>query len=243
VGPIWQLIIDALGMGMIYVLLASGLNLIMSTNKILLVAYGNFYMLGAYIVWFFTAPLKFPFFASLVIATIVTAILGGIVYLLIFRNTQFKEQRFLANLVAALGLMLIIGQFAVLAFGTAVRGLPPVFKGSINLGGASITMERVVLIVLALVLTLCLSYFLLKTNLGRAIRAVAFRSDVAALQGINSGMVYLATMAVGCGIAGFAGAIMAPVFAVSPSMSDVIMMVLLVVILSAAASPRCYFLG
>ncbi len=56
---IWQVTVDALGMSMIYVLLAVGLNLIITTTRIVLVAYGNFYMIGAYAVWFLVSPLKF----------------------------------------------------------------------------------------------------------------------------------------------------------------------------------------
>ena len=67
-------------------------------------------------------------------------------------------------------------------------------------------------------------------------RAVAFNADVAALQGVNSNRTRLLTMVVGCALAGFAGAIMTPVFAVSPGMGAITFLVLLVVMLGGIGS-------
>jgi branched-subunit amino acid ABC-type transport system permease component len=231
-----QLVVDGLGMGLVYVLLASGINLIIAISGILFIAYGQFYMLGAYITWALMVLFGLPFFVSLAIATVVPALLGGLIYWLIFNRIQMMERRFLNGIVASIGLMMLIGQGALLAFGTASRGVGSVFGGVLNFAGVHIPVEKIVLIALALLILLALHLFLKRTNGGRAMRAVSFDKDVAALQGVNGKRVYLLAMVVGCGLAGFAGGIMAPVFAVSPVMGSITLVVLLVVMLGGIGS-------
>ncbi|MBW1802258.1 MAG: branched-chain amino acid ABC transporter permease [Deltaproteobacteria bacterium] len=231
-----QLIVDGLAMGLVYVLLASGFNLIIGISRILFVAYGEFYMLGAWIVWGLMVPMKLPFLVALCAATLAPAILGGLVYVVIFRFIQFKEQQFLTNIVAAMGLMLLLSQSALFVFGTESRGIPSVIRGMVDLGGIRMSYEKVALIVLTLAVLIGLHLLLQKTKIGRAMRAVSCNADVAALQGVNANVAYLGTMAVGCALAGFAGGVMAPVFAVSPKMGGVTLLIILVVMLGGVGS-------
>jgi branched-chain amino acid transport system permease protein len=241
---IMQLIIDGLAMGLVYVLLASGFNLVMGISGILFIAYGEFYMLGAWIIWGLMIPLKVPFFLALIVATIAPAVLGAIVYRVIFRYIQFQEQQFMTNIVAALGLMMLMSQATLFVVGTESRGIPSVIRGIIDVGGVRISCEKVMLIVLTLAVLVGLHLLLQKTRMGRAMRAVSFNPDVAALQGVNADLVYMSTMAVGCALAGFAGGVMAPVFAVSPKMGGVTLLIILVVMLGGVGSmPGAIFSG
>jgi branched-chain amino acid transport system permease protein len=228
-----QLFVDGLAMGIVYVLLASGFNIIIGISKILFIAYGAFYMLGAYTLWGLMTLFGVPFFISLCVATVAPAILGGIIYRLIFKRIQFH---FLATIVAAMGLMMLISQAALVGFGTATRGVPSIFTGVLDIGGIRIAMERVVLIILALAVLLGLHFLLQRSNVGRSMRAVSFNPDVAALQGVNPGRTFLVAMVVGCALAGFAGGIMAPVFAVTPDMGGIVLVILLVVMLGGVGS-------
>jgi branched-chain amino acid transport system permease protein len=231
-----QLIVNGLGMGLIYVMLAVGFNLIMSIPRIFLIAYGEFYALGAYVLWGMLVKWKQPFFLSLIVAAIVPAILGAVSYKLIFERIQYAERRFLANIVAAIGLMMILKQGILLFFGTESRGLPPVFRGMINIAGVRISVEKAVLILFALLVALGVYLILQKTNTGRAMRAVSFRADMASLQGVNPNRTYLIALVLGCAISGFAGGMMAPVFAISPSMGTIILPVMFVIMLGGVGS-------
>lgn len=231
-----QLVVDGLGMGLVYVLLASGINLIIAISGILFIAYGQFYMLGAYITWALMVLFRIPFLVSLGIATIVPAFLGGLIYRLVFHRIQAMERRFLNGIVASVGLMMLIGQAALLAFGTSSRGIAPVFSGVLKVGGVRLPVEKVVLIVLALAVLAALHLLLKRSNVGRAMRAVSFDAEKAALQGVNCNRTYIAAMVIGCGLAGFAGGAMAPIFAVSPLMGMITLVVLLVVILGGIGS-------
>lgn len=224
-----QLIIDGLGMGLIYVMLSTGFNLIMGIPKILFVAYGQFYMIGAYITWAGLTLLNLPYFIVLPVAVIIPMILGALVYKFIFHH--IIHAHFMAGIAASMGLMMILGQGALVVFGTNSQGMRSVFPGMLELGGLTLSVEKLVLIILTIFIIACLYFFLQKTKIGRGMRAVSFNADVAALQGVNSDRVYMVTMAVGSGLAGFAGGIMAPVYAVSPTMGTIILQVLLVVML------------
>ncbi len=231
-----QLVVDGLAMGLVYVLLASGINLIIDISGVLFIAYGQFYMIGAYILFALVVLLKVPFFVALCVATIMPAILGGIIYRLIFHRIRLMDRQFLNGIVAAVGLMLLIGQAGLLAFGTSSRGVGTVFKGMLKLGGISVSFEKLVLILLGVAVLLGLHVILQKTNVGRAMRAVSFSPDIAALQGINSNAIYLLSMAIGCGLAGFSGGVMAPVFALYPEMGSITLLILLVVMLGGIGS-------
>jgi branched-chain amino acid transport system permease protein len=231
-----QLFVDGLAMGLVYVLLASGINLIIDISGVLFIAYGQFYMIGAYILFALVVLLKVPFFVALCVATIMPAILGGIIYRLVFHRIRLMDRQFLNGIVAAVGLMLLIGQAGLLAFGTSSRGVGTVFKGMLKLGGISVSFEKLVLILLGVAVLLGLHVILQKTNVGRAMRAVSFSPDIAALQGINSNAIYLLSMAIGCGLAGFSGGVMAPVFALYPEMGSITLLILLVVMLGGIGS-------
>jgi branched-chain amino acid transport system permease protein len=204
-----QLFIDGLSMGLVYVLMSSGFNLVMAVPNIIFIAFGEFYMLGAFIVWYIEVPANLSYFAAVPIAVLATAVLGGLCYLLVFGPLQFRKNQFLTNIIAGVGLMLIIGQAALMLFGTEARGVPSVFGSVYEVLGVRIALEKVVVIILSVVVLAVLHLILQKTRTGRAMRAVSFRSDVAALQGVNANRMFLVAMIIGCALAGFAGAVMA----------------------------------
>jgi branched-chain amino acid transport system permease protein len=231
-----QLFVDGISIGIVYVLLASGFNLIMSVGRILFIAFAQFYMLAAFFIWYLMVPLGLNFWLGLVLATVASGILGAIVYLLTFRWVQYKEGQFLTNLLIGVGWMLIIAQSALQLFGTEARGIPSVFPGVIRFLGLNIAVEKAVVIVLGLAVLLALHFFLQRSRTGTAMRATAFNSDVAALQGVNSTRLFTITMAVGCALAGFSGALLAPVFAVSTQVSSQAFLIPLVVMLGGLGS-------
>ena len=231
-----QLIIDGIVTGLVYVILAVGLVLILSVSRIFFIAYGQFYMLGAYIVWGSLAFLKFPYFLGLLMAVVATTLLGLLCYHFIFRYLQHGKQ-FLPNIVAAIGLMMIMGQAGLLIFGTIGRSVPPVFPGILSVGKISIPVEKLVLVILTLFIAVAAFFVYEKLKIGRAMRAVSLNPEAATLQGVKTNRVYLATLGFGCALAGFGGGVMAPVYVIYPEMgSNIILSVLLVIMLGGMGS-------
>ena len=232
-----QLIIDGIVTGLVYVILAVGLVLILSVSRIFFIAYGQFYMLGAYIVWGSLTLWKIPYFLGLLMAVLATAILGLLCYQFIFRYVQYRGGQFLSNIVAAIGLMMIMGQAGLLIFGTIARSVPPVFPGIISVAGVSIPVEKLVLVVLTIMIAVAAFLVYEKMKIGRAMRAVSLNSEAATLQGVKPNRVYLATMGFGCALAGFGGGVMAPVYVIYPEMgSNIILSVLLVIMIGGMDS-------
>jgi branched-chain amino acid transport system permease protein len=232
-----ELVVGGMAAGLVYVLLAAGLILVLSVSRVFLVAYGQFYMVAAYVTYLSIVGLKLPYAASLVVAVVATGILGVLSYLLIFRWVEHATRQFLATIVAATGLMLILNQWVLSQFGTSPRGIPTVFPGTVSVGGASISVEKLVICGVSVVVTLVLFYIYEKTRTGRAMRAVAYLPEIAALNGINVTRVHMITLGIAGVLAGFAGAIMAPAYGVTPGMGNsVVLTVLLVAMLGGMDS-------
>jgi branched-chain amino acid transport system permease protein len=234
---IGQLIFDGMAMGLVYVVLAAGLVLILSVSEIFLIAYGQFYMIGAYAVWYSVHVLHLPFFAALLIGILTTGILGVLSYILIFQRLQYMEGRFLATITAALGLTLILGQAGLLVFGTVPRSIPTVFPGMIDCFGVNISVDKLALMGLGVAVTVFLFLVHEKASIGRAMRAVSLLPEAASLHGINTNRIYLVTLGFGTALAGFAGGIIAPSYGINPEMgTNIIVSVLLITMLGGMDS-------
>lgn len=215
-----QLIFDGFAMGLVFVILATGLVLIMSVNRILFMAYGAFYTIGAYTAWYVLYNWHLPYFISLIIGILCTGLLGMLCYVLIFHRLQNKEEGFLATLIASMGLLLVLSQGDLLIFGTKARSIPPVFPGIFDLYGITITAAKLALIIISVGVTLFLFLIYEKTKMGRAMRTVAFLPEVSPLLGVNTTRIYLITMGISTGMAGIAGGILAPIYGLNPSMGN-----------------------
>ena len=213
-----QLLFDGLAMGLVFILLATGLVLISSVNRMLFMAYAMFYTLGAYITWLLFQQVGIPYLIAVVGGVLFSAGLGALSYILIFRKVQVAEGGFLATLIASMGLNMVLERGNLLIFGTSPKSIPTAFAGMIQIGGVSMTIDKLVLIGIGVGITSVLFLVYEKTKLGRSMRSVAISPNVAQLMGVNTVGVYIATMAIGTGLAGLAGGLLAPSYGISPSM-------------------------
>ncbi len=164
-----------------------------------------------------------PYFLALVLGVLLSAALGVVSYVLIFKRLQRVEGGFLATLIASMGLLIVLSQGDLLIFGTTRRSIPTPFPGGFTIGGINITNAKLALIILGVLITVVLFLFYEKTRVGRAMRTVAFRPEVASMHGINISRVYMWSLGVGTGLAGIAGALLAPTYGLSPSMGNSIL--------------------
>jgi branched-chain amino acid transport system permease protein len=232
-----QLAFDGLTIGLIYVILAAGLVLILSVTEIFFVAYGQFYMWGAYIAWYSVDRFHLPYLVGVVIAVVAAAVFGLASYVFIFQRMQRADNRFLITVTAALGISLILAQAVLLVFGTQPKSIPNVFSGAFDVGGVHMEVKKLALIGMGVLVTVVLFLVYEKTRLGRAMRAVSLNPDVAAIHGINPTRIFLLTMGIGCALAGLAGALLAPAYNLSSGMGDnVIASVLLMTMLGGMDS-------
>lgn len=250
-GLFGQLLINGLVTASIYVLIVIGLDIILRGTKILNFAHGQFYMLGAYIVFIACQVLHLNFALSLALSALVLLLLGALCYFSIFGIVQGRftvgmpfSYRLLMSAMASVGLMMIIQRGTLLGFGTAERGMPSVFPQMIPFGDIRLPLEKLVIILVCPLICLGLYLLMYKTKLGRAVRAVSFDPEAASLLGVNGYWIFLMCFALGSALAGIAGGIIAPVFSVTPIMgTHIIFLAFLVLLVGGIGSYKGAILG
>lgn len=200
---------------MVYVMIASGLILVLGVARIFNFAHGDFYMLGAFATFALCQVLHINFYLSVVIAIGVVALFAVFCYRFIF---HYIRGNLLLCAAASIGLSMMIERGALIGFGTQERGLPSQITGSLTIGTVNLPMEKIVVILVCIAVMVGLYYLLMATKLGKAMRAVKLDTEAAALQGINTTKIYALAMATGCALAGLAGGIIAPLFSITPHM-------------------------
>jgi branched-chain amino acid transport system permease protein len=227
-GLFLQILLNGLMIGGIYALIASGFTLILGVIQVFNFAQGQFYMLGAFITIAVVTNLGLPYPIAIIVALLATAILGALLYFAVIQWTT--RSGFFNTMLVTVAFGTIVAQAAMLSFGSREAVLPPVVAGTVSIGGVSIPNGKLVVIAGAVIVMVGLHYFM-KTRIGVSMLAAAENRDVASLQGINPKRVFWLTMAVGCGLCGVAGALVAPVLAASGTMGSTIFIKALLVVL------------
>jgi branched-chain amino acid transport system permease protein len=217
-----QLLMNGFAIGMIYVLVASGLILVLGVVRIFNFAHGEFYMLGAFITFACIEYLGLGYALSVLIAIVLVTLFSLVCYRYIF---HYIRGDILLCTAASIGLSMMVLRGSLLGFGTQERGLPSPFgTKAVGIGEVTLPPEKLAAIFLCLLVMLGLYLLLMKTKVGKAMRAVKMDNEVAALQGINTTRIYLFAFATGSALAAFAGGIIAPVFAITPNMGHALLL-------------------
>lgn len=212
-----QALLNGFGLAVVYILVALGLTLIFSILEIINFAHGEFYMLGGFVTFYAFAVGGLNYFATLVLAVLLVGAAGILAERVVFRHLRGKT---LNAFIVSLGLLWVLQASAQLSFGVLDKAVPSAVSGIVRVGGVIVSKERLMVIVTAMALIGCLYVFLKFTRLGHAMRAAAQDADAAALQGVNIELVSMLGFGIGCALAGASGALLAPVFAVSPTMGS-----------------------
>lgn len=205
--------------GSIYALIAMGVAMIYGVMNVPHFALGAKVMFGGYVAFFLTATFHQAYGVALVGSIVVLAILGLGTERWIFRPLIKAPP--INGFISAFGLLLVFENFALIAFGSGYRRiLSPYDRQMINVFGANLTMQRLLVVIIAMALMVGLHVFIKYSTLGAAIRAVAQNRRGALLCGIHTERIAGITMAIGSGLAGVAGALIGPIAMVYPSMGD-----------------------
>lgn len=229
-------IIYGVSSGSLYILIALGLTLLFGMMNIIQFAHGAIYMLGAFVVYYFFARWGLPYAVVLILVFIFLAFLGVVVERFLYRPLRGSLE---AALVMFLGLSMLLESSGFLAFGVTLKSTPRVFPGLINFGFASIGVERIVIIPITAVLLLGFYFLLYRSRYGKAMRAVSQDTQAAALQGINVHQIRAFAFALSFGLAGIAGALVAPMGFIDAAMgARPLLMSIIIIILGGLGSFR-----
>ncbi len=211
-----QMTLTGINLGLMYALIAIGLTLIFGIMRIIQYAHGEFYMLGAYVLYYWSSVLKLPYWLGILVSAGTIFVIGALLQLLLFRPLHGKN--ILYSLAVSMGLIFIISSGGLLTFGTVVKGIPSVVTGGVSVLGAFYTYERMVISIFSATLILALWFFLQRTTTGMAMRAVSEDPEVSSLQGINTRRIHWIAFGLGSALAAVAGCLMGTLLSIVPTM-------------------------
>jgi branched-chain amino acid transport system permease protein len=223
--------VDGLVQSCIYVTMAFGMVLVFSILGILNWTHGQFYMLGAFVVYYAITGAGIPFPISLLISGVIVGGLGMLVEKFVIERLSVPGYGMLYVTVATLALIFFFEGAAGMSFGLMDKGMATVLPGILDLGSFSISYQKIAVIIFTLVIMAAMYIVLNRTKVGLAIRAAAQEPVAASLYGISVKRVSLIVMGIGCALAAMAGGIIGPVYSVNPFMGRIPMIMSLLAII------------
>jgi branched-chain amino acid transport system permease protein len=213
---------NGLIIGAFYVLMASGLSLILNLSNVINFAHGNFLALGGYIAFVLTPYIGF--WGALVVSPILTALLGFLIERLMIRRVYSRDPVY--SLLLTFGLAFIIQDVCRFIWGP--NGLPMTVPDILSTPLSPelffITWYRIFMVVIVVAAVLGLFAFLRFTRVGIRIRAGTLDLDTVSVLGVNVGMLRSFNFAVGSMLAGLAGVLAAGQIGLNPNMGDDLLM-------------------
>jgi branched-chain amino acid transport system permease protein len=199
----------------IYAMLAVGFTLIFGVARILNLAHGSFYALGAYACYLYTARFHIPLLPAAVLSVLTVALFGVLMERILVRPLRKSA---LAVLMITLATSLLVEQALFLTFGSEYRNVPAFADTKFEIGAVDISGQRLLALGVGVALLLGLWLFIQHTRLGAAILAISQDADAARYMGIPSDRVYSIVMGISAGIAAAAGVLAGPFLTVQPTM-------------------------
>ncbi|MGH7812205.1 MAG: branched-chain amino acid ABC transporter permease [Candidatus Binatia bacterium] len=223
-------LMNAVQYGLLLFLLASGLTLIFGIMGVINLAHGSFYMVGAYLAyWFFkiTGSLWLAISLGVVIAFVIGLVLETTIIRRLYRRDHLYQ------VLLTFGLILVFEELRSVLFGDDVHGVavPAILNFSIPLTETlSYPVYRLFITVVCLALAALMYFVIQKTRAGMMIRAGNSNREMAAVLGVNIPLLFALVFAVGMALAAFAGALAAPITSVAPGMGNHILIICFVVV-------------
>ena len=236
-----NIIITGLITGSMLALLSIGFSLIFGVARIVNIAHTAFYMVAGYFIYIFSVKLNLHPVLGMLIAVVAVTIIGLLVYR--FLIDQIREHE-AAVLIATIALAMIFQETIMLIFTGDYLSVSSLIEGYGMISGVKIFYQQVLSFVVALLLLFFLWLLLMKTRLGLAIRSTAEDREIANLMGMNDSRLALITMGISVALAGFTGAIIAPLMVLSPYMwMEPLIMMMAVVVLGGLNSIKGSFIA
>ncbi len=236
-----QSILVGVNLAAIYALMALGLTLMFGILGIVNMAHGVLYMVGAYGMYYIYHLLGLNFYLAMV-ATIITLGLFGLLMERVFYRPVGGQ--FAPVIAITLGLLILFEAGGYLVFGYQPRGVTAPVAGVSTIMGVGMANYRLVVILIAAMLVAAMYYLIHRTRTGLHMRAVEEDKIAAMLQGVNANRTNAVTFALGVGLAAAAGALIAPLYAIIPTMGGMpLLKAFMVIVLGGMGSIPGVILG
>ena len=221
-------VLNGLLSGVYYLLIALGLSLIFSLGGIVNLAHGAFYALGAYLTVILSRQIGFA--AAFVAAPVLVGLLGVIIERLLFR--RFYRADPILSLLLTFGLAMVAEQGLRMIFGASPLpyAMPDFLRGQLFLGDFIYPKNRLVMLVVAAVAVTLTWLLIYRTPFGRVVRAGVQNPEMVGALGISLEPYMMAIAAIGVGLAGLAGVLLASIVTIHPAMGQEILTAAFVVV-------------
>ncbi|MFH1125375.1 MAG: branched-chain amino acid ABC transporter permease [Pseudomonadota bacterium] len=216
-----QVISAGLIIGGIYALIAVGLNLIYGTMRLLNIAHGEVIMVGAYTTyWLYTLCGVSPLLSMILVAGLcglIGLIICRVIFLPIIKTSKSVDILQSNSLLIFFGLSIIFSNVASLLWTADIRGYSYLTE-VITVMGVPLMYNRLLALSVSVIVCLVCYFFIQKTMLGKAIRALIQDREASQLVGINTGFVYYISFSVAFAMAGLAGCLLSMFYEITPFM-------------------------
>ena len=206
-----------ISLGSQYTLLALGFTLIFGILGVVNFAHGGFYVMGGYTAYYCFAILGLPFALALLVAVIGTAALGWLFETLILERVIEDHQ---ATLMVTMGFYLIMATVILVVFGPESPEFSFPITGVWRAGGIYVPYANMVVLGVCLAAIIFVYWLVYRTNIGRAMRAMAEDRAVASALGMRTKVLFPFAFALAAGLSGLTGALVTPILALAPHVGD-----------------------
>ncbi len=223
--------------GSFYALLALGLAIIVGMLGIINFAQGAFYMAGAFVCWMLLQYLDIGYWPALLLAPLTLAAAGVVIESTLLRPLYRFDPVY--GLLVTFGIVLVLESAFRIGYGISGRPyqMPSEFQGGFDLGFMILPAYRAWVIGISLTVCLATIIAIERTRLGAYLRAAIERPHLLEAFGVNVPLMTTCTFAFGLALAGFAGALAAPIYQVSPLMgAHLIIVVFAIVVIGGMGS-------
>ncbi|VWX61753.1 ABC transporter permease [Burkholderiales bacterium 8X] len=229
-----KILINGLTSGLVYILMALGFTLIFGIMRVVNFAHGELYMISAFIVLVLAGTLGWNYYLAVLVAAIAVGFFGAALERIFFRRFVGRE---LNGMIMAIALSMTLQAAAFIIFGTEEHSVPRPVSGVFRLGDVIVPRDRLVVGVFAVVILGAFYAFMRFTKTGLAMRAVVQDEEIASMLGVRPRLIHPLGFGLGAMLAGFAGALMAPIYTVYPYVgSQPMLKAFIVVILGGLGS-------
>jgi branched-chain amino acid transport system permease protein len=236
--------LNGLQFGILLFFIAAGLTLVFGVMDFINLAHGVQYMIGAYLAAMFTA-LTGNFFFGLLLALPTALLFGLLLEFLIFRHLYARDH--LDQVLATFGIIIFLNQAVKVVWGAAPLSVPvpEILSGTVVLmDGLLYPVYRLALIGSGLAIALLLYILVSYTRIGMLVRAGASNAPMVSALGVDISKLFMIVFGFGAMLAGFAGAMVAPILSVEPGMGDnLLILTFVVIVIGGIGSIRGAFIA
>ncbi|MDR3271168.1 MAG: urea ABC transporter permease subunit UrtB [Peptococcaceae bacterium] len=210
-----QNFVSGLNVSALLMVAALGLVVIFGLMKVINMAHGELIMIGAYMTYGTTTVLAWPFAAGMFMAFLSTAWIGIMMERLILKKLYAKPTE---TLLATYAISLMLERVIYFFYGAETKFVAMPIPGLLEIGGITMPYYNMFIILFSLLLLFFTLYLFKYTNFGKKVRAITQNRMMSACLGIETANVDTWTFGYGAGLAGLAGALLAPVISVTPGL-------------------------